>query len=490
MAAYPATGNVLEVRTPAPRLPARSELERGFAAIRADLEIEVGFDAEVEARAAAVALEPPTGHPRAGAAPVDRTDLEFVTIDPPTSTDLDQAVHIEQLDDGFLVSYAIADPSTFVAPGDPVDLAAHRRGVTFYCPDTRASLYPAAIGEGAASLLPDVDRPAFLWSMRLDSNGYLVDASVVRAVVRSRAKLSYAAAQAHIDAGTGAPTLALLRTVGELRLAREASRGGVSLNLPSQEVETEDGHYVLRHDESMLVEDWNAQISLLTGMAAADLMVHAGIGVLRTLPDPDEGTLHQIRRAALALGIDWPKDVTYAERIRDIRPDRPEHIALLTAAVRALRGADYVAFDGEIPEERTHWAIAAEYAHVTAPLRRLGDRYTNEIVVAICAGERPPAWVLHELEELPETLREARRRESRLDRAVVDRVEAALLAHRVGERFRATVTARRGDRPAPIQIDDPAIAAVVRTEADPGDVIDVELTAVDVDASRIEFREV
>ncbi len=478
------------MKTPAPRLPARSELERGFAEIRADLDIEVGFTAEVEARAAEVALEPPTSHARAGAAPVDRTDLELVTIDPPTSTDLDQAVHIEALDDGYLVSYAIADPSTFVAPGDPVDLAAHRRGVTYYSPDTRASLYPAAIGEGVASLLPDVDRPAFLWSMRLDPAGYLMDASVIRAVVRSRAKLSYATAQEHIDAGTGGTTLALLRTVGELRLEREASRGGVSLNLPSQEVEVEDGHYVLRHDDSLRVEDWNAQISLLTGMAAADLMIAARIGVLRTLPDPDPGTLQQIRRAARALGIEWPDDVTYAERIRDIRPDQPRHIALLTAAVRALRGADYVAFDGEVPDERTHWAIAAEYAHVTAPLRRLGDRYTNEIAVAICAGERPPDWVLAELDELPETLRESRRRESRLDRAVVDRVEAVLLAHRVGERFQATVTARRGDRPAPIQIDDPAIAAVVRTSADPGDVIEVELTRVDVEASRLEFRQV
>ena len=33
-------------------------------------------------------------------------------------------------------------------------------------------------------------------------------------------------------------------------------------------------------------EDWNAQISLLTGMAAAGIMLKAGLGLLRTMPAP------------------------------------------------------------------------------------------------------------------------------------------------------------------------------------------------------------
>jgi exoribonuclease R len=466
-------------------------LTEGFAAIRYELGVPDGFSAEVEqaARDATTsALPAGTGHSRAGVDPVDLTAVAFVTIDPPTSTDLDQAVFINAHRRGFSVLYAIADPSSFVGPGGPIDQEAHARGLTRYSPDMRTPLYPTSISEGAASLLAGATRPANVWTLELDSHGALLEASVQRAMVRSVEKLSYAEAQRRIDSGDGSPTLMALRDVGELRLDIERERGGVSLSLPAQAVADVDGHYELVYDESLPVENWNAQISLLTGMAAAQLMVEAKIGLLRTLPDPDEHTLDEIRLSALSLGIPWPESMNYADRVRDLRPDSPRHVALLTSAVRALRGADYVAFDGVVPDDRRHWAIASEYAHVTAPLRRLCDRYTNEIALAICNGQRPPEWVLAELHELPATMGRARRAESQLDRAMVDFVEAALLIDRVGESFAATVTANRRDGRSAIQIADPAITAVVKGTATPGTVVNVELVSANLEQRTVEFR--
>ena len=71
------------------------------------------------------------------------------------------------------------------------------------------------------------------------------------------------------DDGTADEPLALLKEVGELRLAREAARGGVSLPLPEQEVSIEGDHWHLEYRAQLPTEQWNAQISLLTGMAAA-----------------------------------------------------------------------------------------------------------------------------------------------------------------------------------------------------------------------------
>ena len=147
-----------------------------------------------------------------------------------------------------------------------------------------------------------------------------------------------------------------------------------------------------------------------------------------------------------------------------------------------------MAFDGVVPDDRRHWAIASEYAHVTAPLRRLCDRYTNEIALAICNGQRPPEWVLAELHELPATMGRARRAESQLDRAMVDFVEAALLIDRVGESFAATVTANRRDGRSAIQIADPAITAVVKGTATPGTVVNVELVSANLEQRTVEFR--
>ena len=109
---------------------------------------------------------------RAAAAPrlpdLDRTDLPFVTIDPASSLDLDQAVHIERDGDGYVVHYAIADVAAFVTAGDPVDIEANRRGETLYGADSKIPLHPKSLSEGAASLLPDQVRPALLWTIRVD----------------------------------------------------------------------------------------------------------------------------------------------------------------------------------------------------------------------------------------------------------------------------------------------------------------------------------
>ncbi len=132
--------------------------------------------------------------------------------------------------------YAIADVAAFVAPGGALDREAFERGETLYLPDGRAPLYPDVLGEGAASLLPAVDRPALLWTFELDAGGAPVETRCERATVRSRAAHSYAEVQSEIDRGDASPSLTLLREIGEHLLDRERDRGGVSIAAPGQEV--------------------------------------------------------------------------------------------------------------------------------------------------------------------------------------------------------------------------------------------------------------
>ena len=117
--------------------------------------------------------------------------LSFVTLDPAGSMDLDQAFALEADGDDVVLFYAIADVAAFVARGSPLDAEAWRRGVTIYAPDGRAPLHPTVLSEGAASLLPDVDRLAVLLTVAIDPKGEAMLRSAERAVVRSRAKLAY-----------------------------------------------------------------------------------------------------------------------------------------------------------------------------------------------------------------------------------------------------------------------------------------------------------
>ncbi|MGH3335854.1 MAG: ribonuclease catalytic domain-containing protein, partial [Nocardioides sp.] len=396
---------------------AAATLRNGVAAIQAEMEVTPDFPPEVEEAATKAAAAPRLPD-------LDRTDLPFVTIDPASSMDLDQALHIERDGDGYVVHYAIADLAAFITPGDPVDAEANLRGETLYGADSKVPLHPKVISEDAGSLLPEQVRPALLWTIKVDDLGEGTDVTVERARVRSTARLDYPGAQSSIDDGTAAESLALLKEVGELRLKREAARGGVSLPLPEQEVVVEGDRWSLAFRALLPVEQWNAQISLLTGFAAASLMVYARVGLLRTLPEPDPRDVRRLHRTAKALGIEWPAEQFYPDFIRSLDPTRPAHAAMVAACTRLLRGSGYVGFDGEVPAEPQHSALASEYAHVTAPLRRLGDRYAGEICLALCAGTEVPGWVAEKLHELPKTLQASGQRANRYERSILDLVEA------------------------------------------------------------------
>ena len=173
-------------------------------------------------------------------------------------------------------------------------------------------------------------------------------------------------------------------------MRRAQQLGAVSLPLPEQEATKVDGHWTLAYRARHPVEDWNEQISLLTGMAAAHLMVQAKVGLLRTLPEPDPHAIQRLRITARALGIAWPEALDYPGFIRSLDPSNDTHVAMLTACTTVLRGAGYAAFDGALPEQPMHSALAGEYTHATAPLRRLVDRYTGEVCLAPAAPPPPP----------------------------------------------------------------------------------------------------
>lgn len=414
---------------------------------------------------------------------VDRRNLPLVTIDPPTSRDLDQAfTATRRSGGGYRVHYAIADVAAFVVPGGACDREATTRGVTRYQPDRRTPLYPEAIGEGGASLLPDGDRPALLWTIDLDADAMPRGEPVLeRAVVRSRAKLSYGGVQADLDAGTADDALVLLREVGRRREEREVERGGVSLPLPAQVVELDGDAATLRFESSLPVEGWNAQISLLTGIVAATMMIDAGVGILRTLPLPDPESLEALRHAAAALDHPWSATVTYPDFVRSLDPAVPTDAALLNLAARTLRGAGYAAFDTaagvSVPADPRHAAVASAYAHVTAPLRRLADRYANEILVAIASDRDAPEWARTALPALPTTMAAADRSQRSLERATVDAMEALVLAEHVGETFVGTVVAIDERGRSSIQLTEPAVLGRLEVGADAAEAPPAEASA-------------
>ena len=225
----------------------------------------------------------------------------------------------------------------------------------------------------------------------------------------SRRKLSYAEAQRE-----GMPLLARL---GTLREARAQARGATRLDLPAQEVVLDPDNpcgFRLHWEERLPIEDWNAHVSLLVGMGAAERMLEMKIGLLRVMDTPDPARLAAAQAAAARL----------------------HGVAALTALRHAMGRASYAFFDGAPPDPVAHYALAAPYAHVTAPMRRLCDRYVLELL-----ADGPDETLRGDLARLPETMAKADARAGRLERELIDATEACTLVPRIGERFKAVVLA-------------------------------------------------
>lgn len=458
---------------------AQTELAAALAALRESLDAPVEFPADVLAEAEAAEAPAPS---------LDLRDVPFATLDPKGSRDLDQAFQLERRGAGYSVRYAIADVPGFVVPGGAVDAEARHRGQTLYAADGTIPLHPRVLSEDRASLLPEVERPALVWTFTLDDAGVVEDFRLERALIRSRAQLDYATTQAALDRGEGGPA-SLLPEIGALRIEQERRRGGASLNLPDEEVvRTPDGGYAIERRHPLPVEEWNAQLSLMTGMAAASLMLDARIGILRTMPQPDEKAFEAFRLQTQALGRPWTTG-RYGDYLRGLDRADPLTLPVLEAAASLFRGAGYVTFDGAVPTATDQAAIAAPYAHATAPLRRLVDRWSLAICLAVSEDRDVPTWIRESLADIPGLMQDSGQRASKLDSQTINCVEAALLTPLIGTSIAATIVEVRGENRATVQIADPAVtaSAPVPPDATAGSVVRLRVVDTDIAAGTVEF---
>ncbi|MET3806473.1 exoribonuclease R [Nakamurella sp. UYEF19] len=460
--------------------PSGAPVAIDFQAVRTRLGIPSDYPADAVSEAVAAAASPPVP-------PTDRTDLPLVTIDPAGSMDLDQAMHLETRGDGYRVHYAIADVASFVSPEGPLAKETWRRGETLYSPDLATPLHPRELSEGAASLLPDQNRPAVLWTIDLGPDGEPVAVDLGRALVRSVARLDYIGVQRDLDAGTLHPSIKLLPEIGRLREEALRTRHAITLDLPDAEVvpvsDGTTGHWTLDLRAQTEIEKANAQISLLTGMCAAQIMLAGRIGLLRTLPPAAEKEIRLLRASAAALQIDWPAGMPAGDLIAGLDASAPAVSAFLDDAVHLLRGAGYTPFSGQVPDQPLHAGVGAAYAHVTAPLRRLVDRYATEVCLALHAGTPVPQWASAALTELPKVMTASSRLASELDRGCTTAVSVFLLAGRKGDEFTATVLQIDTDKDRAVVLlhEPPVRAHCPAAGLKEGEVHQVRLVSVDQD---------
>lgn len=246
--------------------------------------LTLDFPADVEAEVERYLERPGIDDP----ALVDLTGVPFVTIDGPSTRDLDQAIHVAQHEGGYRLLYAIADAAYYVRPGTALFEEALRRGASYYLPGLSVPMLPRPLSENLISLGPAVDRRALVFDIAFDRDATVTGFELVRARVHSRAKLSFGAVQQFLDGrgkqpaprGKGAgerpadpgvgPSLHAIAALGELR-ARHPERSDM---VRYRRVETSvrlraDGTLLVDAAPRPAIESANEQISILCNALGA-----------------------------------------------------------------------------------------------------------------------------------------------------------------------------------------------------------------------------
>lgn len=451
---------------------AQRTLAAGFAAIADQYKLPVDFPADVnDAAARVVAERGPDGKPAWSANRNDRTDMNFVTLDPASSTDLDQAFSLDVDGDQIVLSYALADVGAFVETGGVIETEGWQRGVTIYGLAEKVPLYPKVISQNVASLLPNGPRPAILVVVAIAPNGQVKLRSVERAIVSSRAKLAYES----VDIAM----IPHLEEFAKRMWTDEVARGAVRIDFPQQEVVVDGsapGGVRLDFRARVESEVVNSALSLAVNLALAALMDQAKIGVFRVMDDPEPRVLATLRRVAHALGIQWARSESLRDLQKRMDPNNSVHQRFLLDAQRSGGRAGYAVYSHE--KRPWHSAVAATYAHATAPMRRLADRYVLDLSRGLANNETIPSDLRAKLARLPDVMERGEGRGASVERAIIDLLEAVSLQHRIGEILEAEVVDANDEI---VQVADPAIRARVADllGAAEGDTVRVRIDSAD-----------
>jgi exoribonuclease R len=467
-------------------------LDAGLAAVRLANNLPTAFPDVVEAEASASATKDIDRSIR-----VDLTDVDFATLDPASSTDLDQAFALAMEGETFVLRYAIADVGAFVARGSELETEAWNRASTIYLPDAKISQYPAVLSEGAASLLPNVDRPAIVMTVLLGADLVPTLRSVERAIVRSKAKLAY-------ETVTPAEAHPLLAAFAERMEASDQARGAERVQRPEQEIVHDPeapGQLRLTFRSLTASEQANSAMSLAANLALGALFVEHGVGLFRDLDDPSKRDVAMLRRTAKALGVVWADGEPLRDLLRRLRPHEPADATFSIALRRAGGGARYRLYraDGSgamrsegktgRPDGPWHAAMGAPYVHGTAPLRRLADRYVLDLAVALTAGSLTDELVAP-LTRLPVVMDAVGMRASKIDRACIDLVEAVVMVGREGEVFDGVVAESDPEHAVVHLLAEGIRVRLPLAGCAPGDTVRLRLDAADPSKGTVTFTRV
>ena len=337
----------------------------------------------------------------------DLRHLPICSVDPPGCTDIDDALHFRELDNGNCeVGVHIADVSYFIRPGTALDEEAANRGTTVYLADKRIDMVPELLSSNLCSLQCGKDRLAFscLWEMTPEAD--IVSTKFTKSVIRSREAFTYAEAQMRIDDPNQNDDVTLgLRGLNLLaKILKQRRRDAGALTLASPEIRFEidsethdpiDLQAKELKETNSLVEEFMLLANISVARQIYETFPHCSL--LRRHPSPPLSNYDTLLKAAsgkgITLAVDTAKALADSLDIAHLPEESYFNTMLRILATRCMMQALYFC-SGTLPyEEFAHYGLASPiYTHFTSPIRRYSDIIVHRLLaVSINADITYPA---------------------------------------------------------------------------------------------------
>ena len=437
---------------------------------------------------------------------VDLRALPWSSVDNRESRDLDQVEVAERLaDDGIRVRIGIADVDELVPLGSAADDHAARNTTSVYTGVAVFPMLPERLSTDLTSLNEGEDRLAIVIQFDVAADGSLSAPSVIRAMVRNRAKLVYGAVGRWlVNAGPPPPPIArdpqlrdqlLLQDEAAQRLRRARVVAG-ALNIESIEASpvVADGKVVdlvvaARDRARDLIEDFMVAANRAV---AVWLLEQGSASIRRVVREPKRWD--RIVKLAAEVGESLPPEpdsVALSQFLARRREADPEHFPDLSLSVVKLLGPGKYVLERRMGDRRHsgHFGLAvADYVHSTAPNRRFADLVTQRMVRALLRGSAPP-YADDELIEIANRCTERGEAARKVERTMRKMAAATMLAERIGDDFAAIVTAASSKGIYARVLSPPVEGRIVRggEGLDVGDTVRLTLISTDPDKGWIDF---
>lgn len=330
----------------------------------------------------------------------DLRSIPFVTIDPASAKDHDDAVFSERLDDNtFRLMVAIADVSHYVRPKTHLDAEAQCRGTSIYLAEDVTPMLPEVLSNDICSLKYAQDRLALVCDMTITAEGIVTDYEFREAVINSRASLSYQAVERSLHSDDLSPTVrASLRCLFEVHrclLKSRDERGTLQVDLPVSVLNISDSGEVESIGKSIRVESHSIieEAMLAANVCAAEMIDkhYSGQAMYRVHAEPAKRDVEELNGILVDFGVKLPVDrkirISDYDKIRTAVGHREDVFSALQIHIlRSLSTAVYSAVCGP------HFALSYQkYTHFTSPIRRYPDILVHRLIKSVLQGNKTKA---------------------------------------------------------------------------------------------------